>query len=231
MRDNHLDRKKAGWSISTVLSCPRAAALQETYDYYEAVETGWNKSRGAWIHAMMEADDDPTLIKERRIERILKVYYYNPETDKEEEYDQRLTGKPDEVDPVARALIDYKSKHLLPRKPDYRHECQFNGYVWLLADGTFVDNGEPVQIEIVRGGMHYVTWDIRKRSQWLKMGYPVWPLDETEEFLRERLRPLVLWKQTSILPRCNPLIRYGKNWQCDCEKLEEQLREQGVYEE
>ena len=154
---------------------------------------------------------------------MLRVSYWNEETEQEEEEEQRLTGQPDEVDPIAGALIDYKSKHLLPRKPDYRHECQFNGYVWLLADGKFVDNGEPAQIKITRGGMHYVTWDTRDNSQWLKMAYPVWPLEQTEKFLQDRVRPLILWKKTTVLPECNPLIRYGKTWECDCVKLERQI--------
>lgn len=226
MRDNHKERMYAGWSASTLTQCARATALQEQYDYYEDVKSGYNKGRGTWVHAMIEADKYPRagLIREQRLVRYLDV----------DGVRVRLTGKPDEVDTARKKLIDYKSKDRVPKEPDPKHEAQFNVYIWLLNDGAFVneETGEEkgnVNVEILGGGMHYLTWN--PKDPWKKMGYPVWPLEQTEAFIIERLTPLVAYDRTKELPRCNAYLRYGPKWRCDCVKLEEQLRELGTYVE
>lgn len=229
MRDNAKTRVGAGISASTLTSCARATALQETYDYYEDVKSGYNKSRGTWVHAMIESDDTPRegLIRELRIEK-----YFPIRIDGEESF-VRVTGKPDEVDTERRVLIDYKSKDRIPTKSDDRHEAQFNVYCWLLDGGTLLESdeyghtaGDKVSVKIRGGGMHYVTWN--PKAPWKKMAYPVWSEDRINAFLKERLTPLVEWRTTKKLPSCNAYIRYSKRWDCDCVKLERQLEERGV---
>lgn len=224
MRDNHLERKDAGWSASTLLMCAREHALQEKYDYYEGIESGWNKARGTWVHAMIEADQYPRegLIRERRIEKTVVV----------DGTPVRLTGKPDEIDTKLGLLIDYKSKDALPRVNDIghiKHEAQFNFYVGLCQGGTFCDTGEEANIEITRGGMHFLTW--KTKDPFIKIGYPVWSQEKLDEFIVERVRPLIRWEQTGELPKCNAFVRYPGRWRCSCVKLEEQLRERGIFVE
>lgn len=218
MRDNHIDRKDAGWSASMLTNCPRANAIQETYDYYEDPQSGWNKARGTFVHLLMESDQTPRdgLIRERRLRKAITV----------DEMEVFLTGKPDEVDTINGVLIDYKSKDLLPKRPDPNHEAQFNVYAWLLNGGTFMDTGEISDTIITSGGMHYLTW--RTKDAFKKMAYPLWGDAVTEEFITTRLRPLVEWKKSGELPTCNPYIRFPGNWRCSCVRLEEQLRERGV---
>lgn len=221
MRDNHIERKDAGWSASTLLMCAREYALTQKYDYYESPVSGWNKARGTWLHAMLESDATPRkgLIRERRIEKTVLV----------DGKEVRLTGKPDEIDTEQGVLIDYKSKDLLPRTNDLghaRHEAQFNFYVGLCNGGTFVDTGEPINVKIVKGGMHFLTW--RTKDPFLKVAYPVWDDETLQAFIEDRVRPLLQYKETGELPSCNAYTKYPGSWRCSCVKLEEQLRERGI---
>lgn len=222
MRDHHIERKDAGWSASTLLSCPRAVALQELYSFYEGIESAWNKSRGTWLHAMMEADTDHPdwIVKEKRIQKIVNV----------DGEDIRITGKPDYTDTKRGVLIDYKSKHTLPTKPDPRHEAQFNIYAFLWNGGTFTDPPhEQVNVKIVGGGMHYITWHTKPLTQFKKVAYPVWSTEEQELFVRTKLLPLAEFRKTNQLPLCDPFISYPGKWKCDCVRLEEQLNDRGIY--
>ena len=217
MKNNMASRGNAGWSASTLLSCPRAVALLESNDYYEPLKTGWNKSRGTWTHLMMESEmvPDKNILAEVRLERYYKI---NGEC-------VRITGKPDKVYKKEGIIMDYKSKYRLPTKPDPMHEAQMNVYAWLLRDGTIIDGpdkGKKVRIGIKRGGMLYVTWNTEPNGQFLKMGYPIWDETQMDQFLTDRIGPLAEWKRTGVLPACNP---YHKGyWQCDCVKIEDQIR-------
>lgn len=216
MRDNHIHRKGAGISASTLISCPRAKAIEETYDLYEPVISGWNKGRGTFVHAMMEADPDPPewMVRERRLYREIDG--------------TRVTGKPDEVDTKYRMLIDYKSKDNLPKKRDDAHELQFNIYAWLLRGGYFADTDEKADIDVEVIAAHYVTWKTKTELAWKKMPYPVWPDEKTTKIISDRLQPLTDWRTYGILPLCSPYIP-ARYWKCDCEKYENQLIERGIF--
>ena len=195
--------------------------MLEVYDYYEPLNSGWNKARGTWVHAMMESDPDPPaeVIRERRLYKDVKVRGSVI----------RITGKPDKVYTEKGVLIDFKSKADLPKGPDASHEAQFNVYAWLLDGGTFMisedhPNEEPSNIKIVKGGMHYLTW--KTKEPFKKFGYALWPSKVTERFVIDRLDPLVQWKETGILPSCNPYV--SGRWACDCVRIREQLAERGV---
>lgn len=218
MRDNGHKRRGVGWSATTLTGCPRATAMLEVYDYFEPLISGWNKARGEWYHHMLSSDPDPPdgVIKEERFYRDIPVAGELV----------RLTGQPDIVYTKHGILIDGKSKDKLPKKPDPAHEAQLNVYVWLLADGYFMKNDKPAQIKITRGGMHYVTWKTKYEDAFLKKSYSIWELEDTEAFIIERLAPLVIWRKTGNLPRCDPYIK-GR-WDCDCVRMTKQLNERGI---
>lgn len=223
MRDNHIHRKGAGISASTIISCPRAVAIEHSYDVYEAVISGYNKGRGSWLHAMVEADSDPPpwIIREQRL--VLDVE------------GQSITGQPDEVDTKYLVLVDYKSKDNLPLKPDPAHEFQFNIYAHLLRNGVWARSdkkyqtvkGERANIDVHTIAAHYVTWKTKVEKAWLKMAYPVWDNEYTHEVIAKRLQPLILWRENSVLPSCDPYIK-SPYWKCQCQKYEEQLAERGI---
>lgn len=219
MRDNHKTRKDAGVSASTILACPREVALQERYDYYESVESGWHKFRGTLIHSLMESDPDVPehIIMEERVETFLDI----------DGEPFRLTGQMDHVDTKHKFLLDYKSKHLTPKKPDSRHEAQLNIYIYLLATGRFLKTKEPCKIKIESAGIHYLTFHTKKGMIWQKMLYPVWELEDTEKFIKERAKVLADWQRHNIFPDCSPFVE-NRYWMCGCEKILNQLGERGV---
>jgi hypothetical protein len=217
LKGNNHSRRGAGWSATTLTSCPRAVALLEVYDYYEPLVSGWNKTRGEWWHQVLDSVEAPEgVIKEQRIYRYIDI---NGKP-------VRLTGKPDKVYTLQGVLLDGKSKEKLPKVLDPNHEAQFNVYVYLVADGKLVEGDVPIQVKITKGGMHYVTWRTKPDQIFLKMRYPIWPLEQTEDFIRRRLTPLVQWRETGDLPKCDPYVR-GR-WKCDCEKISDQLTEREI---
>lgn len=219
MRDNSKTRSNAGVSASTLLSCPRAVALQTMFDYYETPISGWNKFRGTLVHHLMEYDESPPdwIIKERRVERFIDVGG--------EAF--RISGQMDYIDTKNKILIDFKTKPNLPRKMDERHEAQLNIYIFLLADGVFCDTGEIVHIPIERAGIHYLTFQTSPDKAWLKMGYPVWDAEAIQAFVLERAEPIAAWQRGGGIPACSPYA-HNPRWKCDCTKIEEQLAQQGI---
>jgi hypothetical protein len=201
--------------MSTLISCPRAVALEEKYDLYEPIISGYNKGRGSWVHAMLEVDRDPPpwIIRERRL--YLEVNGV------------RVTGQPDEVDTKYKVLVDYKSKDNLPLKPDLSHEFQFNGYAHLLRNGYWTDTNERADINVDVIAAHYVTWKTKLEKAWFKMPYPVWDNDYTQEVIENRLAPLTAWRSDGILPSCSPYVP-NQYYKCQCTKWEMQLTERGI---
>lgn len=222
MRDNHIHRKGAGMSMSTLIQCPRAFALEQIFDLYEPVISGYNKARGSWVHAMLEVDTDPPpwIVREQRL------YTYID--------DVRLSGQPDVVDTKFHVLEDYKSKDNLPRDSDKGHEFQFNGYAYLLKNGMWLRNhdlgkkGEVANIDIHVIGAHYLTWKTKAEKAWLKKLYPVWPLEQTEDLIKARIRPLKAWRDYGMMPSCAPYV--SGRWTCDCQKYMDQLIDRGEFE-
>jgi hypothetical protein len=221
MRDNHITRKHAHYSATMLLGCPRAIALLENYDYYEPLETAWNKHRGTLTHMMMEMDTTPKagLMREQRLFKIVTI----------NGIEFIVTGKPDEVDTERRILIDYKTAHTLP-SPKVSHEAQFNIYAWLLDGGRIINEdgtpGAEVHVNIVAGGMHYLTF--KTKEAWKKVAYPVWDDGEAEALVIARLAPLAAWKETGNLPSCWPYETFPGKWRCDCEKIQSQLDLRGI---
>jgi hypothetical protein len=214
-RDNHIHRRDAGISISMLTGCARAIALEDVFDVYEPVISSYNKNRGTWLHAMVEADPDPPswIIRERRL-------YYDVEG-------IMTTGQPDEVDTKYKVLVDYKSKDNLPKKRDPAHEFQFNGYAFLLARGNWFDTKERANIHVETIAAHYLTWKTKVDKAFMKMTYPLWPIEETEALIKQRIEPIQNWNQYAILPSCDAYVS-SPYWKCSCEKWSDQLLERGI---
>lgn len=215
IRDNPITRKGAGVSASTIIQCPRAVAIEDTYDLYEPVISGWNKLRGTISHVLMEQDSDPPpwVVRERRVYIMYRGV--------------RLSGKPDEIDTKYRILTDYKSKDNLPRDQDKNHELQFNFYAYMLRHGYWADDDIKAGIDIKIIGGHYLTNKTKFDKAFKKSRYRVWTDAEVESVLDERIPALVAWKTDGVVPTCNP-YQSSPYWKCDCEKWETQLNERGV---
>lgn len=222
MRDNGVKRKNVGYSATTLLACPRAVALLEEYEYYEDLYSGWNKTRGELMHMVAEAYPDENILQEQRFRKIVTV----------DGEDFAVTGKADEIDTVFNYIMDYKWTGEIPDRPKADHEAQFNIYRWLLDGGINVETKEVVHIDIVGGGMHYLTMKKKKKRNgtvidpWKKIPYDVWPVEYTQSLVEQRLRPLTIFHKTGKLPLHNPYE--GGYWTCDCEKIVEQLRDRGI---
>lgn len=222
-RDNGLHRKGAGWSASTLLSCPRAVAIEDRYDLYEPVISMHNKARGSWVHAMVEADIDPPSWIIREVRLRLDIH------------GTLITGKPDEVDTKYHVLVDYKSKDNLPLRPDDQHEFQFNVYAHLLRNGEWAEDaeqygirkGDKANVEIDVIAAHYITWKTKYEKAFKKKAYPVWDNDYTQSLIEQRMEPLKEWQTTGELPACSPYLG-PKPYPCQCTKWEQQLQERGI---
>ncbi len=219
---NDEKRKEVRISTTVLTGCARSYAIKQSRPYFIELPSGWNMARGSWAHAMFENghySEHEYLIEER----LRKYFDYNGVL-------IPVTGQPDEVNRVHGILIDYKTKHMVPTSVPIEHEAQFNIYIWLLRGGEVIEGkhtGEVVDVPIVRGGMHYVSW--QPKVPWRRIQVPIWDIFDTEEWMMERMAPLLSWKESGILPSCNSLFTYGK---CECQKLEEShndyWREHGI---
>ena len=233
MRDNDRKRVGAGYSATTLLNCPRAVALLEQYDYYEDLESGWNKIRGELIHMAYEAEPDipQGVIKEQRLRKTVLV----------DGVPINVTGKADEIDVINASIIDLKFTGVIPEQDKVDHIAQYNIYAWLCDGGVFIRDdptqgikaGDTLNLTIKNGGMHYLTLKRKKKRDgriilpWRKVAYPLWDAAKTEALVIERLTPLVRFRQTRMLPTCNPYYT-ERHWTCDCSRIEKQLTDRGI---
>jgi hypothetical protein len=187
MSRNADERSDAGISATMILGCPRQVALAADYDYYEFPSRYWHRFRGTLGHFMLEYYDegDPDVIREVRFKKTIEVLGKTVV----------LSGRPDKINVRIKLILDYKSTKEVPLKPKLSHEQQVNIYRWLLWGGARTDTGEIVHIDVERGGIQYFDMD-----EPLKHAVPIWPLEQTEAFIVERLTPIVRWQLTGELP-------------------------------
>lgn len=194
MASNNEERKDAGLSATMLLDpCPRRVILQQEEEFYESPSSYWARFRGTMAHLMMEQYDDggEGIIQEIRFRKSVVV-------DGEE---IEITGKMDHVDTNTRTIIDYKSiksinaKPVNKGKPKREHEQQVSIYRWLLDGGVNMETGEIVHHEIDRAGIIY--FDM---TGTLKIGATMMSLEDTEDFIIERVRPLIHYRKTGELP-------------------------------
>lgn len=187
MSRNAEERSDAGISATMLLDCPRKVILAEEEDFYEFPADFWARFRGSIGHLMMEyyGEDDPDVIREVRVRKYINVDGVSVE----------ITGKSDKINTRDKLIVDYKSIKAVPDKPKPTHEPQVNIYRWLWDGGVRMDTGEQVSVEIERGGIVY--FDMEKV---VKLPVSIWPLEQIEQFIIDKLRPHVRYQQEGVLP-------------------------------
>jgi RecB family exonuclease len=194
MRQNGVQRKGAGMSATMVLNkCARQTILQQEHDYPEHPKSYHARWRGTGFHSVLEdiGDVPDHVVQEIRFFKTVKV----------DGEDVELSGQADYIDLKRKLIIDYKttdSLNVIPIKNGIAkdgHEAQVNIYRWLTSGGVRKDTDEVVHFEIERAGILYVSMKGTK-----KIGVKVWDMEETEQFIIERLRPLVQYRSTGELP-------------------------------
>ena len=153
-------------SVTALTGCVRQAYLQATRDYYRRPDEQYWAYRGSLAHEMVAHGAGEEVISEQRFARDLPLPSGRALT---------ITGQPDEIAPVRRLLLEYKTAERPPRSPSPQHIAQLNAYRWLIAP----------DYEIATLGIVYLT--MRGVS---KVGIPIWPDGQTERFLVERAAAL-----------------------------------------
>lgn len=196
MSRNQIERKDAGISATMLLDCPRRVILQAEEPYFEAPSAYWPRLRGTIGHLLVEQYGDglEPKIAEVRFRKSVEVQGVQVE----------ITGKPDMILPERKLIIDYKSNKNVddPYQPmkkgqaKVEHVEQVNIYRWLLAGGVNMDTGEITHVDIEEGQIHY--FDMMR---WLPpTSVPIWPLEETEAFIKRHLDPLITYQLGGEMP-------------------------------
>lgn len=213
-RDNSVRRKGAGISVSTIMQCPKAYAIEKSFDLYVNVHQQYNMFRGTSVHSIFENEPDVPdwVIRERR------AYI---EVD-----GVRVSGQIDEVDVKHGVIIDYKSAHLLKKQDNPNYIAQLNMYRYMCKHGKWMDDDSDINIDISIIANHFLTWNTKEGKQFEKRAYEIWDDDHTYNLIKKRLKALTNFNNDGIIPSCNPYTP-AKYWKCDCEKYMEQLEMRG----
>ncbi len=200
-------RELLGYSATEISGCLRKARLQEQADYYLAPGQAYWAFRGQLAHALLEQahTGDPGVILEKRfyadidgllftgqvdlfyLERRLLVDYKTtrevPKPTKRYECscgallrEGRTFRKGTSVACPVCGLewpVEALKPTILPPQPHLSHVRQLNLYAWLLAQ-----NG----LEVAKAELVYLDM-----SEPLRLPVELWPLEETERYLKERL--------------------------------------------
>lgn len=232
MASNGEERKDAGMSATMLLNpCSRQTILQQKYDYYERPSAYWPRFRGTLSHLLMEEYDGggEGIIQEVRFRKPISVDIEI--NGKPVEVEIELTGKMDHVDTIQKVIIDYKSIKSINAQPVNKgeikpeHGKQVSIYRWLLDGGTNMETGEVVHYEIERAGIIY--FDM---TGTVKLGAPLMSLEETEEYIKEKVRPIAQYSATGELPDLIQDDRGRRHWLCNycpVKDICEQLAQEG----
>lgn len=211
MGANKEERKDAGVSATTLTGCAREFALAQEHEYYEKPDWYWDRFWGTVVHLGMEhyspwGPNDP-VSEEVRYRKAITV-----EVDGVELIIY-VTGKSDHAHHGEELILDYKSVPLsavnLPTRPKPYHTEQVNVYAWLLWGGTDMKTGEIVHHRVTKGGIQFL--DKRGAS---KAPVEIWPLEQTEAWIRERVPLIARWQRTGELPPVLPNMRGKRHWKC-----------------
>lgn len=158
--------------VTHLLACAKRVQWQRDHPYWMDPRDAYAMFRGQIGHAIIERHHgDEILLSEERL---------NTEFD-----GVTLTGKPDAVlDTERRHLDDYKTTRFIPKSPYDHHIAQLNLYAWLLHQAKNLVIGTASIVYLDMAGV-------------ARLPAPVWPLSETEAYLRERI---TLWKQNTATP-------------------------------
>lgn len=170
------ERKGAGISATMLTGCPRQSIWKMRRAYAIYPGQMWAALDGTWVHAALEAHNEPNILAEVRLVKkmnngvVLTVF----------------TGKMDRYIPALRRLEDYKTKDggklFTVAPPDY--VAQLNIYAYMLTTGCAIQGtGEIVQFPVDE----LVLFPLSHKAPGNPVKCPVWPLDKTEAFITERI--------------------------------------------
>jgi len=209
--ESHQPRGLLGYSATEISGCLRKIRLQEETDYYVHPRQAYWAFRGRLIHALLEQAyaGDPAVLTEHRFYADIDGQLFTGQIDLYEPEPQRLVDYKTTRE-VPKPLKRYTcpcgtvlretpweyhkgaqvtcpacgqewpaeslTPQVMPPQPYPSHVRQLNLYAWLL-----VRNGYPVrQAELVYLDM----------SEPLRLPVALWPLEETERYLKARLAAL-----------------------------------------
>lgn len=127
-----------------------------------------------------------------------------------------ITGIPDWYDPAEGVLRDHKTTRMWSKVFGRREwEEQLNCYRWLLAMNGITINRMEIHAVYLDWSAKQVArnFDLpRERAEVIEVA--VWPMDDTQRFLRERLARLIEWDMDKQAPICSPDERWerGEHW-------------------
>lgn len=213
-RDNSKRRKGAGISVSTIMQCPKAYAIEKSFDLYSNVHQQYNMFRGTSVHSIFENEPDVPewVIRERRAYIEIDGV--------------RVSGQIDEIDTKYGIITDYKSAHLIKKQQNDNYLAQLNMYRYMCKHGKWIDDHTDINIDIKIIANHFLTWNTKEGKQFEKRAYEIWDDEYTLNLMVKRLKALTDFNNHGIIPKCNPYTP-AKYWQCDCERWMEQLEERG----
>ncbi|MDP8921450.1 MAG: PD-(D/E)XK nuclease family protein [Chloroflexota bacterium] len=163
-------------SVTSLTGCARQTFLKETEPFYQRPDEQYWAYRGTIGHTMVERGAGEDVIVERRFARELRLPSGRTLT---------ITGRPDEVVPERKLLVEYKTTDRPPKAPSLQHIAQLNAYRWVVAPEHAIE----------RLGIVYLTMrGVQKAS------VPIWPDEQVERFLGERAAGLAQARETGEWP-------------------------------
>lgn len=203
MAGNEAGRVGAGISVTTLLGCHRRAQLHQGYDYYEDPELMEARFKGTLVHEGMER-----LIQGHK--DVIQEVRYGRRID-----GQAITGKMDMILPnfVGGArIVDFKSAGRRKLGPDMvpseSHVEQVNIYRWIVEDGYEVEYTDHpdiyedvvqiqrrVQFKVGSAAILYIG-----DTGMQEVEIPLWPLEKTADFVREKYEAYKEQALSPILP-------------------------------
>ena len=163
-------------SVTSLTGCARQTFLKETEEFYQRPDEQYWAYRGTIGHTMVERGAGEDVVAEQRFSRELRLPSGRALT---------ITGRPDEIVPERKLLVEYKTTDRPPKTPSLQHIAQVNAYRWLVAPE------HPIE----RLGIVYLTMrGVQKAS------VPIWPDEQVERFLGERAAGLVQAREAGEWP-------------------------------
>jgi hypothetical protein len=156
------------YSVTLLGGCLRQKYYDAMLPYRQYPSKGWAAYRGTLAHSLLERAADPGAIVERKLVKSLDGV--------------PLVGKPDEIRPLQKLIVDYKTKEKLPRGLGDlgmdKYISQLNAYRWLCAGGSDYKTGEVVDYEIDELRLAFLTM-----MQFRQFVVPVRSFDQVEDEL------------------------------------------------
>jgi hypothetical protein len=192
LREHMLNDSRSGVHCTTLTSCLRQWALQQVYDYTEMASNLYAILKGTLTHTGLS-------------EHLYGIYSKTSNVFIETTYNRKfgdieIIGTPDFY--VENELVlDWKIPTSLPSQYRESHEKQLNVYRWLLND-----------------------WDVQtlqvcylgaKFSRMFNL--PVWPKEQTEDWIGSRLAIITDFQESGFLPPCEG--KEQKGWCVRCPLL------------